>query len=102
MPVSAVVWSAEARLTYFDIIDFLINRWTDKEVAHFINRTDTVIDKISNNPYLFERYKDDDLIRRAVLHETVILIYQISPDANTINLLTFWATRNNPDNLKVD
>jgi hypothetical protein len=43
MPVSAVIWSAEARQTYFDIIDFLSNRWTEKEVSYFINRTELSI-----------------------------------------------------------
>ncbi len=86
MSVIEVVWSEEAKKTYFDIIDFLTERWTDKEIQHFIARTDTVIGKITENPYLFAQYKNDSLIRRAVLHKTTILIYQISTDKMVINL----------------
>jgi plasmid stabilization system protein ParE len=91
-----VVWSGKAERSYFEIIDYLNNSWTEKEIQRFILRTDSVINKIIDNPQLFEQHKKDPRIRRAVVHPTVILVYKISADNKIITLLTFWGTRRNP------
>ena len=91
-----VVWSAKGKNTYEEIVESLNSRWTHQEVNYFILRTETVIKKIAENPYMFQQYKDNPFLRRAVLHDTVILIYQITADGNTINLITFRGTRQKP------
>jgi plasmid stabilization system protein ParE len=101
MPELVVVWSDKAKRTYFNIIEYLNREWTEKEIHHFIFRTDMVIEKIIFNPYLFKQHKNNPLIRQAVLHGTVLLIYQISADNKTITLITFWGTRQNPKRLKL-
>jgi len=101
MPDFDVVWSDKAERTYNEIIEYLNSRWTEKEVHHFIFRTVTVIEKITKNPFLFKQYKNNPQIRQAVLHETVILIYEVLTDNEKINLLTFWGTRQNPQKLKL-
>ena len=75
--------------------------WTQKEVHHFISRTEEIIEKILAAPLLFKQYKTDPKIRQAVVHETVILIYQVSVDGKTINLITFWGTVQNPKKLRL-
>jgi len=100
MSVLAVFWSDKAKKTYLDILENLNARWTAKETNHFISRTESVINKITENPLLFQQFKNDPLIRQAVLHATVILIYKISPDGNTIHLLTFWPTRRDPKKIR--
>jgi len=101
MPELVIVWSDKSKKTYADIIEYLNFKWTEKEIHHFIFRTDSLIEKITGNPYLFQQYKTDPLTRQAVLHENVILIYQISAEGDTVNLLTFWSTRQNPKKLKL-
>jgi plasmid stabilization system protein ParE len=101
MPQLSILWSDKAKRTYADIIEYLNIRWTKKEIHHFIFRTDTLIEKITNNPCLFKQHKNDPLIREAVLHGNVILIYKIPADSKTITLITFWGTRQNPKKLKV-
>jgi plasmid stabilization system protein ParE len=96
-----VLWSDKAKLTYQEVIEYLEYKWTEKEIHAFISRTDDIIIKISKNPYLFQQHKNNTLIRQAVHHENVSLIYQISEDQKTINLLTFWDNRQNPSNLKI-
>lgn len=96
-----VLWSDKAKSTYIEIIEYLEYKWTEKEINAFISRADGVIIKISKNPYLFQQHKNDALVRQAVLHENVSLIYQISEDQKLINLITFWDNRQNPNKLKV-
>jgi len=101
MPEVVAVWSDKAKKTYNNIIEYLSSNWTAKEIHHFIFRTDTVIEKIIENPYLFQQFKKDPLTRKAVLHETVILIYRVSTDVKIINLITFWGTRQNPKKIRL-
>jgi len=101
MSAIVVLWSDKAKRTYAEIIEYLNFRWTEKEIHHFISRTDSLIEKIISNPLLFKQHRKDPLIREAVVHENVILIYQISEDRTTVNLLVFWGTRQNPKRLKL-
>ncbi len=100
MPQGVVFWSDKAKITYNEVINYLEVKWTPKEIQDFIVRTESVIDKISNEPLLFPVYKSDDHVRQAVIHKTVVLIYLIMED-NTINLITFWQTARNPKKLKL-
>jgi plasmid stabilization system protein ParE len=91
MSALVVLWSDKAKKTYLDIIENLNIRWTEKETNHFISRTEAVINKIVDNPLLFQQYKNNPLIRQAVLHATTILIYKISADEKTIHPAYFLA-----------
>jgi len=47
--VSNIVWSPKAKKTYFDIINYLVENWTPKEVQNFITRTQIVLNHIDQN-----------------------------------------------------
>ncbi len=47
-------WTAEAKLTYGNILEYLQEEWSIKEVQGFINRTEKVIQIISQQPYIFK------------------------------------------------
>ena len=49
----AVIWSPKAKLTYLQILEYLDEECTAKELDAFISRTEQVIGYISNNPLLF-------------------------------------------------
>jgi plasmid stabilization system protein ParE len=94
-----VVWSDRAKQTYTYIIDYLYIEWTEKEVQAFILRTEEVVNKIKANPYLFKQYKNAKMIRKAILHRNVLLIYKISENNNTVGLIAFWGSKQNPKKL---
>jgi plasmid stabilization system protein ParE len=99
MSAVVVFWSDKAKKSYAEIIEYLESRWTYKEINHFIFRTETTIDRIIADPYFFKPHKEDPNIRQAILHPTVVLIYEITPEENMVNLLVFWPTRQNPQKL---
>lgn len=45
MPELSFVWSEKARRTYHEILEYLSSNWTEKEIHHFISRTDDIIKK---------------------------------------------------------
>ncbi|BDD13636.1 hypothetical protein MATR_04610 [Marivirga tractuosa] len=55
-----VKWLPEAELTYALVLEYLEENWTSKEIEKFIDRTDEVINFISQNPelYFYSKKKD--------------------------------------------
>ena len=47
----SVTWSPTARITYYQVLEYLDEKWTVKEIEAFINRTEEVINYICDNPY---------------------------------------------------
>ena len=92
-----IFWSTEAELSYLKILEYLEEKWTEREIDRFINRTDEVIDYIINNPFQYQRIKNN--IHKAVLNRQVSLFYKI--DESTVFLQFFWDNRRDPKKLKL-
>jgi len=87
-----IEWSDEAENTYLDILSYLENNWSRKEVLKFIKRTETLLETILIQPYLFKASQNQP-IRKAVIGKQNSLFYRI--DNDRIYLLTFWDNRQN-------
>ena len=46
-------WTAEALNNLNDIIDYLTNRWTDREISKFYKSLNKRLELISKNPHTF-------------------------------------------------
>jgi hypothetical protein len=58
--IYSVIWSPVARISYFDILEYLEIKWTFKEIEYFIERTEQVLKHICNNPLLYLYSKESD------------------------------------------
>ncbi|MDB4904016.1 MAG: plasmid stabilization protein [Mucilaginibacter sp.] len=92
----SVIWSPTSRLTYYHILEYLIENWTFRELEAFIDRTEEVINHICNNPMLYP-YSNESDSYRCVLVKQVSLFYRIK--VNTVELLVFWDNRQDPAKL---
>jgi plasmid stabilization system protein ParE len=90
-----IIWSPEAIDSFDGVIDYLKERWTEKEAKKFVTITENTINHISQNPYLFKGSEKDNL-REAVITKQNILLYQINESLKIVELLIFWDTRQNP------
>lgn len=88
--VKQVIWSPEAEATFFKVIDYLQQNWTQKEIDHFIYATDKAVDYISLNPLMFRRTNKKN-VHEALVTPQNLLIYKIYP--THIFLITFYDTR---------
>lgn len=48
-----IKWSAEAEKTFLGILTHLEKNWSQKETLNFIARTETLLNSIAREPYLF-------------------------------------------------
>lgn len=91
-----VTWSPTARLTYYQILQYLDEKWTIKELEAFINRTEEAINHICDNPLLYPYSRESDT-HKCVVVKQVSLFYRIKTE--TIELLVFWDNRQDPAEL---
>ena len=86
-------WTAEAEETFNNVVTYLEEKWTEKEVTNFINTANKVVLFISENPLMF-RQSNKKNVHEALVTKHNFLLYRIKP--NHIELLTFWDTSQNP------
>ncbi len=94
----ALKFTVRARNTYAQNLDYLQKEWGAAVAMQFIERVDTVLEAIRENPFLYSLYHPSKNIRKCVMHNRIILYYRIK--GNTIQILRFWNTYQNPEQLK--
>ncbi|MGY4383270.1 plasmid stabilization system protein ParE [Pedobacter sp. UYP24] len=92
----SIIWSPTAKISYYQIMEYLDDKWTLKELKSFVNRTEEVIDHIYENPLLYPYSKKSDT-HKCVVVKQVSLFYRLKNDC--IELLVFWDTRQDPAKL---
>ncbi len=96
-----VIWSARAKITYFNVLDYLGKHWTRKEMIQFSQRTDIVIRAIRKNPGIFSYSVRHKNIQKAIVDKNNSFFYQVDLKKKRIYLLTFFDNRQNPARLKM-
>ena len=94
--VQEIIWSPEAIAAFSDIIAYLRETWSEKEVEQFADRVDEKLDVLKSHPELGGIKNKKLNIRKTVIHKKVILIYKYKPSKKEIHLLRFWNTLQDP------
>jgi len=92
-----ISWTPEAKVSYFNILDYLQYKWGLTEVRKFVEKTDFVLSQICKTPNMFKKSKSKD-IRIGFISKQTSLFYRIKK--NEIELLTFWDNRQDDKRLK--
>lgn len=93
----SIEWSDEAETTYIRILLYLEEKWTIREVRHFMARTEEVLGFIDKNPGIYP-HSEKQKIHRAVVTTQVSLYYEVHEQK--IILLSFSDNRQDPDKQK--
>jgi len=94
-----VIWSAKAKSTFFSVIDYLNENWTQKEMIQFNQRTLITINAIRKNPGIFPPSSKNKEVRRAIVDKNNSFYYKIDTYHQKIFLLTFFDCRQDPQKL---
>lgn len=92
-------WTTEAERTYDNIVLYLNQQWSEREVRNFVSRVNEVLKLIAENPSLYKKSKQKD-IHEAVINKHNTLYYKVKEDS--IDLLNFWDNRQASENLKLN
>jgi len=73
-----ILWANEAINNLEDTLDYLNNRWTQREVDNFKNRLSRQIGLIQQNPGLFPTSQYNSRLRKAVLSRQTTIFYEVA------------------------
>ncbi len=97
--VEKIIWSPKAISEYAGIVDFLLLIWNVNTILNFENIISQFISIISKNPISFPVISGN--IRKVVIHKNGSLYYEFKEVENTIEILSVFDNRQNPDRLKL-
>lgn len=95
----SIDWSDEASDNLDSIIDYLQNRWTEREISRFFKKLDKRLNLISVNPLLFPVIDFAPNLRRSVLTEQTTIYYEIKIDV--VVILSLFDNRKDPQSRKI-
>lgn len=92
-----IKWNKLAKEDYYNNIDYLLSKWSEKEAQHFIDEVDEILFILKHGNIEFQEtdYRD---IRRCVIGPQITLFYKIL-DNKSIELLRFWNNNQDDKNL---
>ena len=93
-------WTLNAKKTFEQILVWLNGNWTNKEVENFLDQTESTLEQIKSNPYIYRASEQNEQVRRGLINRYVSLYYRVRPKKGEVDLLTFWDNRQNPDSNK--
>ncbi len=89
-------WTLGAELTYKKEIEFILSKWSIKEVQKFIELVEDKIKTLSSGTMTGKPsgFKD---VRILVISKQTSLAYKVFEDQLRIELVTFWNNKINPN-----
>jgi len=91
-----IIWSAKAKITFLNVLDYLDENWTKKEIIQFNQRTQITINAIRKNPGIFTASIKNKEIRKSIIDRNNSFYYKIDFYRQEIHLLTFFDCRQDP------
>lgn len=93
-----VIWSKHAKHSFSDELEFILLKWSLKEVENFITLVETHIEKLKSGT-IEGQVSRKTKIRRLVISKQTTLFFELNKEANRIELLLFWNNKRDPKEL---
>ena len=97
--VQKIIWSPGAMNDFLQIIAYLQENWTEREIQNFTDRVDEKLAVLREHPRLGSFRHKKTNVHKTVVHKKVILIYKYKPLKKEILLLSFWNTQQDPEKM---
>lgn len=91
-----IKWTPIAKASYQDISDFILFKWSEKELSKFESIVDEAIKRASNSPFMAPVVFSNN-IRRLVIHQNTSIFYTIRKQVLVVLLV--WDNRKSPQKL---
>ena len=72
----SIIWSLTAKISYYQILEYLNDKWTIKELKAFVKRTEDVLVHVYKTPLIYPYSKESDTYKCVVVKQ-VSLFYRI-------------------------
>ena len=93
-----IFWTNEALENLDSMLDYLQNKWTQREIDQFKSKLGKQIELILNNPKLFPVSEYNPTLRKAVLSKQTTIFYKL--DGQIIYLVFLFNSKQNIEKIK--
>ena len=93
-----IFWSEEAIKNLDSILDYLIDKWSDREVSNFKKKLSKQIELIITNPFMFPVSEYQPNLRKAVLSRQTTMFYEVK--GHDIKLAYLFVNKMNINKIK--
>lgn len=76
-----IVWTNKALINLDNVIQYLTDNWTEKEISKFFRKLDSRINIISQRPLLYPLTSNRKDVRRSVLTSQLTIYYRINKES---------------------
>ena len=98
--ITSIQWTDKAKFTFNNIILYLQNKWTEREITKFISRTHQILETLKRYPEMCRPSQKRKNVRIAILDKHTQMIYHFKPRKKQLEILLFWNFKQNPDKFK--
>ena len=88
-------WSKLAEITFSEEMDFIFEKWNQKEVDKFGLLVQNCLQSISENPKIGKNESENQVYSFVISKQTTIY-FKISEIELRIDLILFWNNKKNP------
>ncbi|MEP2170698.1 MAG: type II toxin-antitoxin system RelE/ParE family toxin [Polaribacter sp.] len=94
-----IFWTDHALSELEETIEYLENKWTERELKIFSAKLDHTIELISKSPEIFPTSIDKNGVRKAVVEKYNTLYYRINN--KNVEIISLFSNRKNPNKKRI-
>jgi len=92
--------SARARFDFLIVLEYLSDKWTQKDVEVFYWKFEKLRTELSINPYLFSYYNRKTGIRKVPVTKHNMVYYLIDEENKLVEIITIFNVFQDPKKLR--
>jgi plasmid stabilization system protein ParE len=92
-----IVWTERAISGFNDVITYLDENWTDREVSNFVNETQEFLTLLSDFPNLLQKTSKYRNVHRGPLNKLIMITYRVKLRKNQIEIINIRDARRKPE-----
>ncbi len=90
-----LVWTERAIKGYGNVIEYLENRWTEKEVSNFVRESNRFFELLKKYPRMLEPSTKQANVHRGPINRHTMLTYRVRPRKKQVELLNIYFAKQN-------
>ena len=91
-----IVWTPRAEKGLDNVIEYLEQEWSSKEILALEKRILNLIERISKYPKICPSTKKYPNVRKGLVDKNNYIVYRIRPRKRTIEIINFRGTKQKP------
>jgi plasmid stabilization system protein ParE len=91
-----IVWTPRALSGYYNIVNYLREKWTEREVRNFVRRTSDFFELLSEYPEMLPKTGRHKNVHRGPMTKYTLVTYRVQPKKKQIEVINIRSTRQKP------